>query len=145
MANRYKCSDGTYVTQAQIDRKYAASRKKKYEGYTTTLLCQGCEQVNGNDNDHTIAQARCKVIGKTELIWNPDNYPWSCRHCHREWENFKSGEWINHKNVDERLAFMKAHDPEGFNVRIELTKLALHEKEESHRRKFDQIQHTSAD
>jgi hypothetical protein len=127
MANKYLCSDGTYVTQSQINNRYRWSKEKKYAGITTTLLCEGCQKETGNDNDHTIAQARCKVIGKTELIWNPKCYVWSCRKCHHEWENFKSGEWVRHKNVEERLRFLKEHDPEGFNVRITLTESSLKE------------------
>lgn len=121
------CSDDTRVSQATIDRRYAEARAKKYAGVTTTLPCESCGQP-GNDNDHTIAQARCKVIGKTELIWNPDNFPWSCRVCHKQWENFKSGEWLLHGNCSERLLFLKEHDPEGFNIRVTLTQAALEER-----------------
>lgn len=117
-----KCSDGTLVSPSQINKRYFESRKKKYSGITFTPICEGCNKDRSVDNDHTIAQARCKVIHKTELIWHPLNYVRSCRKCHMEWENFKSGEWIHHLNVRERLAFLKEHDPDGFNVRIELTK-----------------------
>lgn len=125
MANKFLCSDGTYVTQDQIRHKYAKSRSKKYAGITSIRMCEACEVEPSVDNDHTIAQARCKFIGKTELIWHPDNYPRSCRKCHHEWENFKSGEWVHHKNVVQRLEFLKEHDPEGYQIRIEFTKASL--------------------
>lgn len=126
MPNRHYCSDGSQVTQATIDRKYAEARADKYAGYTAILPCEACGAPSV-DNDHTIAQARCKVIHKTELIWHPDNFPRSCRTCHKQWESYKSGDWINHNNVEERLAFLKEHDPEGFRIRIELTKINLEE------------------
>lgn len=129
MANMYYCSDGSRVSQATIDRRYAEARKKKYAGVFARLPCESCGQP-GNDNDHTIAQARCKVILKTELIWHPENFPWSCRTCHRQWENFKEGEWIKHGNVEERLRFLKEHDPEGFTVRIELTTFILEQQQQ---------------
>ncbi len=128
MANMHKCSDGTSVNQSQINARYSRSKKKKYAGITFTLICEGCNKEPSVDNDHTIAQARCKVIHKTELIWHPLNYVRSCRKCHMQWESFKSGEWLEHLNVEHRLAFMKKHDPEGYNVRIQLTRTELIEK-----------------
>jgi hypothetical protein len=119
MAIRHKCSDGSTVTQSVIQVRYERSREVKY--FYTPTYCECCEQERGTDSDHTIAQARCKVIHKTELIWHTGNYEWSCRVCHKQWENFKSGEWVLHKNVVKRLTFLKEHDPEGFRIRIELT------------------------
>ncbi len=134
MANRYFCSDGSRVTESTIQNKYSASLHEKHAGQTVFVCGCGC---NGRavHNDHTIAKARCKVIHKTELIWHPDNYESSCERAHKEWENFKSGAWIGHENVEKRLAFVKKHDPEGYTIRIELTKLALEEhdkRQQSH-------------
>lgn len=125
MPNKYQCSDGTYVTDSVIRFRYLSSKKEKHAGTMCIPMCEGCESERGNDNDHTIAQARCKVLGKTELIWNQMCYVWSCRKCHHQWENFKSGEWVHHKNVEQRMAFLKEHDPEGYTKRIEFTKAAL--------------------
>ena len=128
MAIMHECSDGSRVSQVTIDNRYAKSRANKYCDSPVSLRCQaGCGQT-GNSNDHTIAQARCKHIHKTELIWNPNNYVWNCNNCHKQWENFKSGEWVHHANVEERLAFMKEHDPEGYRMRVELTEKALTEQ-----------------
>lgn len=124
MAIYCTCSDGSRVTEATIKRRYSESLAEKHAG-KTSFLCSACENARAEHNDHTIAKARCKVIHKTELIWHPDNYEDSCPTCHNEWEAVKSGKWIAHKNVEKRLRFLKEHDPEGFNKRIELTKLAL--------------------
>lgn len=124
MAIRSYCSDGSRVTEATIKANYSASLREKHAGQGSFTCGCGC---NGQavHNDHTIAKARCKVIHKTELIWHPGNYESSCEKSHKEWENFKSGKWIEHANVEKRLAFLKEHDPEGYTKRIELTKLAL--------------------
>jgi hypothetical protein len=124
MAIRYKCSDGSHVSQATIRVRYQQSRQEKYSGFTM-LLCECCNETPGNDSDHTIAQARCKQIHKTELIWHKGNYVWSCRNCHQEYENFKSGDWMYHRNTIERLLFLKEHDFEGFAVRMRFTPHAI--------------------
>ncbi len=124
MANRYYCSDGRRVTEATIKTNYSASLRNKHAGQTVFVCGCGCGG-RAVHNDHTIAKARCKVILKTELIWHPDNYESSCEKSHREWEDYKTGLWINHQNVEKRLAFLKKHDPEGYIKRIELTKLSL--------------------
>jgi hypothetical protein len=131
MATRHYCSDGSRVTENTIKSKYGASLKKKHEGQTVFICGCGCGG-RADHNDHTIAKARCKVIHKTELIWHPDNYESSCAKSHAEWENFKSGLWIEHANVQKRLAFLKKHDPEGYAVRIELTQLALIQHDNEH-------------
>lgn len=126
MANMYFCSNGTRVSEATIKARYGASLRDKYEGYSS-LPCGGCGAQSVH-NDHTIAKARCKVIHKTELIWNKKCFVRSCEKCHHEWEGFKSGEWVNHLNVEERLTFLKENDPDGYQIRVELTKIALEEK-----------------
>jgi hypothetical protein len=124
MPNRYQCSDGTFVTQSQIDRRYKQAREEKYAGVFGTLPCEACGQPS-HDNDHTIAQRRCKDIHKAELIWHPDNFPRSCRICHRQWESYQSGDWLEHRNAAERLAFLKEHDHEGYLIRVNITELSL--------------------
>lgn len=122
--NMHECSDGTRVSEQQIQARYSKALKEKHAGQSVFLCECGC---NGRavHNDHTIAKARCKVIHKTELIWNPHNFVSSCERAHREWEDFKSGEWCLHLNSHERLAFMKEHDYEGYVKRVELTKMSL--------------------
>lgn len=127
MPNKAYCSDGTWFYQSTIDNRYKRAKEKKWEGVDYAPMCEACAKERGCENDHTIAQARCKKIKKTELIWFIPNFVWSCRKCHKEWENFKSGEWLNHLNCTERLAFMKEHDPEGYRIRVNLTQAALEE------------------
>lgn len=121
------CSDGRRVSQATIDKELSLAYREKYEA-DQRIICECCQNAWSVASDHTIAQARCKVIHKTELIWNLLNFVRSCEICHKDWESFKSGEWTLHKNVIQRLEFLKEHDPEGFNIRIEFTKIALENK-----------------
>lgn len=138
--NKAFCSNGERVSQATIDRRYAEARKKKHAG-NPRPLCGGCEEFYADHNDHTIAQARCKVLHKAELIWDLNNFEDSCHTCHNEWEAFKSGEWLKHKNVEKRLRFLKEHDPEGFKVRIELTELHLQQQANDDNNRRAGIQH----
>lgn len=126
MANRAYCSDGSRVSELTIKRRYEESKREKYEGITYMPACEGCGHPSVH-NDHTIAKARCKVIHKTELIWHKGNYVRSCEKCHHEWEGFKSGEWTMHHNVEQRLRFLKEHDPEGYQIRVELTMFSIKE------------------
>lgn len=118
--NYYYCSDGSRVSEAVIQKRYSDSLKKKHEG-RQSVMCECCGVRQAVHNDHTIARARCKVIRKTELIWNPNNYVSSCAQCHAAWENFKSGEWTLHLNVEARLLFLKTHDFEGYLIRVNFT------------------------
>lgn len=117
----YKCIDGTRVSEATIKRKYSESLKNKHAGHTA-FVCEGCGK-QAVHNDHTIAKARCKVIHKTELIWDPLNYESSCANCHQEWESYENGEYLKNNNVSHRMDYLKLYDPEGYRVRIQNTKL----------------------
>ncbi len=114
----YKCSDGTRVTQDQIDRMLTAARKIMRNNATSSK-CKAYPDLEANDFDHTISQSRCKELGKTELIWNPDNMEFSSRIAHMEWERYRSGVFEEHQNVVRRMLFVKKHDPEGFEKRYQ--------------------------
>lgn len=117
MANTYLCSNGMRITQSTIDRNLSKAYRDKHEGQPRAM-CEAYPGEVANDNDHTISQKRCKELGKTELIWNPNNFVSSSRKAHKEWENWKSGAWIDHNNAAERMAFMKKEDPEGYQKRM---------------------------
>ena len=70
------------------------------------------------DCDHTISQRRCKELGKTELIWDENNWSWSSRQAHLEWEEYKSGKFQHHLNFKTRMAYMAEHDYTGFMARF---------------------------
>jgi hypothetical protein len=120
-------STGERISQATIEKRYAEAKTKKWAGATHNGPCEACGEP-GNDPDHTVSRARCKELHKAELIYDPDNFPWSCRRCHKQWESYKSGEWVGHRNMAQRLTYLKEHDPEGYTKRVEFTVLALQEK-----------------
>lgn len=49
-----------------------------------------------------------------------DNIVYSSRKAHAEWESYKSGLFRNHANYKERMEFLKEHDPEGYQKRIQV-------------------------
>lgn len=112
---RYQCSDGTKVTQSQIDRRYSEALKIKHSG-KNIALCQGCGD-RAVHNDHTISRARCKHLHKTELIWDLGNFVNSCEKCHREWENWKSGMYLAHWNLGSRMMYLRVNDLESYKIR----------------------------
>lgn len=79
-----------------------------------SINCDGCMTEIAQGHAHIIPQARCKVIGKTELIWNTDNIFLSCHKCNSAIENPKGQEWKKLKNIDKCLKFIAQHDPELF-------------------------------
>lgn len=69
---RYHCSDGTLVSQAEINRNLKAV--KDYIKHSREPVCQGSGRWDVPlSNSHTISVQRCKDMGKTELIWDEDN------------------------------------------------------------------------
>jgi hypothetical protein len=114
--NHFLCSNGEKVTQSVIDRNLSASYKEKHEG-KLKFVCEGCGDQAIN-NSHIIAQARCKVLGKTELIWDKNNYFNACMRCHTAWESFKSGEFVDMHITPKAMAYLKVNDLEGWQKRI---------------------------
>lgn len=106
-SNTFLCSDGTRVTQAEIDKNYLLVLDTP-----RNPVCEGCDSSRSVCRAHIIARARCKVIGKTELIWDYDNLFDACHACNLAIENPKGKAWKQLKNLDKCLSFIKLHDPE---------------------------------
>lgn len=79
--------------------------------------CCGEERVGQGNHDHTINQAECRRLGKTELMWDPDNISHSCNKCHAEWEAKKNPAWKKHLNADKRMLYLEKNDPEDWRFR----------------------------
>jgi len=110
------CSNGEVISQQQINDRLKKAYQAKAQN--ATMICAGCGQSLADDNDHTISQKRCKQLHKTELIYDPENFEHSCRQCHVEWEQYKSGYFEEHNNAVKRMKYLKEHDTESFNKRI---------------------------
>lgn len=114
MANHYITSNGERVTQTQINSRLARAKHGSIRNYICE--CFGMP-FHAHDLDHTISQQRSKQIHKTELIWDENNWSWSSREAHMQWESFKSGQFQDHLNFKKRMEFVAKHDPVGFNMR----------------------------
>lgn len=116
MANKYKTSTGKTYTQAGIKNMLSKAYQSKHQS-PAPVWCEGCNKEPAQDNDHTIAQKRCKELHLTELIWDENNFVSSCRKCHQEWESWKSGAWAHHRNALARLEYLYQYDKEAYNKR----------------------------
>ena len=67
------------------------------------------------DPSHIIGVGRCKAIGKPELAYDPNNIQMECRSAHREWEDYSPAVRY-HKNLDVKVAYLKQHDLERYNI-----------------------------
>ena len=114
MPNHYLTSSGERITQTQINSRLAKMRNSMLHKY----VCECCGINQADDHDHSISQKRCKELHKTELIWDEANISFSCRACHLAHESYKSGEFQYHKNVVKRMLYIREHDLEGFQKRL---------------------------
>lgn len=110
--NTFLCSDGTKVTQAEINERRSAAYKAKYS--VERYWCEGCKKWLTSTHAHIIPQARCKSLGKTELIWDRCNFFRACNACNLALENPKGNAWKSLLNIDYCLLYMKQEDPDLF-------------------------------
>ncbi len=116
--NISRCSNGTTVTEDQI--KVLLSKSYREQG-NVTERCAGCGKQAIN-HAHIIPKARCKVLGKTELIWNSKIYFPACEKCHVVSETVSNGEWAKLNNADHILSVVCEHDHERYVIMIESLK-----------------------
>lgn len=119
---KFRCSSGRRVSQKEINSKRAATYSlmdARLKGATKVCAASGLNEYDTIiDHDHTIAQARCKELGMTELIWDERNIEYSAREAHRQWESYGDGAFIAHANFQKRMDFVKQYDPQGFERRM---------------------------
>lgn len=98
----YRCSDGTRVSQAQIDRRVKKAKAKKYQEFLNKhgyIYCEVCKKNSCRpvDCSHDISVDKAKKEGKTELCWDVNIITFRGRDCHNEYD--KSGlQWTQHNN-----------------------------------------------
>jgi hypothetical protein len=118
---KYRCSDGSIVSEITIKRKYAEVCDKI--DTTREPVCQGSNRGDVPlSHSHTISRARCKEIGKTELIWDPNNIelegfeePTSNpTKSHNIWEVGSWDKKSNLLNFNRKLKIIKREDPEQY-------------------------------
>ena len=87
--NTYKCSDGTRVTQSQIDARIRKTKAQLVQnqfdeyGYNFCTKCckNDCKPI---DCSHNVSVKDCKEQGRTELAWNINNMELIGRIHHKE-------------------------------------------------------------
>lgn len=112
--NKYYTSSGEAVSEATIKKRL----RDAYKWAMPKYVCECCGKNRTDDHDHTLPQAKCKQLHKTELIWDEENWSYSCRTCHNIWESYKSGIFQTHKNVVKRMLYLKKHALEEYKKRL---------------------------
>lgn len=119
---KYRCSDGTLVSQVEIKWRLSITTDKIKE--SRLPICQGLGKGGVPLSfSHTISQARCKELGKTELIWDEDNIeleefqaPTSNpTAAHNIWEVGSIEKKISLLNFERKLKYICIHDPQEYN------------------------------
>lgn len=114
MAIKYECQDGTKITEATIRQRLSRAYQKKYDGQPYPRCAETGERAEGSS--HIISRQRCKQLRKADLIFNPDNFFPATHEVNRRWEN--GDETL--PNYWKYMEFVKEHDPEGYQKRINL-------------------------
>ncbi len=121
-SNKYRCSSGELVSQIEINKNL--KEVYKYIDLDRLPICQGCNSPHNPplSHSHTISQARCKSLGKTELIWDEENIEIECfgapssnpTECHNIWEvsNLEMKKTLF--NFKKKLEYIKIHDQETY-------------------------------
>lgn len=112
--NRSYCSDGSRISESVIHDKYARARERKYAG-VGVWRCEGCG-TDCHGSAHIIAKARCKVIHKSELIWDPNNFFPACNACNQAIENPKGEAWKHLRNIEHCLKVIAKYDPDLYRL-----------------------------
>ena len=116
----HHCSDGSLVTQSEI--KYNLIETYIQIDSERESVCEGCNRSLPLSHSHTISQARCKQLGKTELIWDKENIFLECfdvpcsysTYCHNIWSNGDLEKKKRLLNFGKKLEYIKIHDPETY-------------------------------
>lgn len=77
--------------------------------------CESCHKWNvGLDHSHTISRARCKQLGRDELMWDVDNIILECRDCHTVWENASWHDKSKLLTWERKLEFIRKNDTQTY-------------------------------
>ncbi len=104
-------SYGNTWTQKEIDKKRSEAYRIKYQD-NPNPIDEGFREKRAQCTAHIIPQARCKQLGKTELIWDIDNMFAATFESNAAIENPKGQAWKKLHNKQYCLNFMQKHDPE---------------------------------
>lgn len=107
-----KCSNGEAVSDATCKSRLSKTYRSLYEG-TVHPSCAGCND-RAEGSAHLIPKARCKQLGRSELIWAKENILPACNHCNGVLENPQSEDFRNLLCYDYVVAVLKKYDYERY-------------------------------
>lgn len=98
----YRCSDGTRVSQAQIDRRVKKAKAQKLQQFLDKYGYFFCEDCKNNEDkpidcSHDFPVDKAKKEGRTELAWDVDNITLRGRNCHAKLDK-NDVQWTQHSN-----------------------------------------------
>ena len=111
--NKYRISTGEYISENIIKRRLS----ENYRKYPQLAICEACGKL-ATDHSHIISKKRCKELGKADLIYTRENWFFSCRKCHEDWEALHGQRWIHFRNLERLIPVLQKHDPEGYMKRV---------------------------
>lgn len=109
--NKYTCSDGTKISQPEIDRRRAETYRELYDSQFQP--CWGCGG-RAQGSAHIVPQAECKHIGKTEYCYHPLNIIPCCHQCNGILESYKGEKFKKLKCYDLILEVTEKIHPERY-------------------------------
>lgn len=114
------------MKQSTIDRNY---RKSKHEVAMEVQFCESCGRTDRPLSiSHIISRARCKQIGKPELIYDPGNLVVECyeaptsypKACHNIWETGTMAQRENLTTYERKKEYIRRHDPQMYTKMFEI-------------------------
>lgn len=115
--NTYRCSDGTLVTQSEITAHY-----RIIQDHISNIRDAVCQGTGRRDLplsfSHTISRARCKELGKSELIWDENNIEvesmGASDSAHYIWEHGNLEMKKTLLNFKKKLEYIELHDQQTY-------------------------------
>lgn len=89
--NSYICTDGSKVTQAQIERKMRVAKEKLINNQRESFgynFCVKCKRSSGVrfDCSHIVSIKQAKELSATQKCWDVNNMRVLCRPCHQKFD-----------------------------------------------------------
>lgn len=121
------------ITERLHDVYEAMDEEERSKNGGCYIVCQAYPREYNDhnaiiDHSHTISRARCKQLGKPELIYDPANIEHCSRQAHTEWDNY-SPEIVKHANFQKRMDYIKQYDMHDYERRMAIWAAANRPKE----------------
>ena len=86
----FKTSEGDRITKTFIDFCTKTAKQRFRANNTDECYCWECGTTSSIlDISHIVSVNDCQNNGRAEQAFNPLNFEYLCRPCHRLWEDYK--------------------------------------------------------